>query len=177
MEHIFRDHMADLYWLAFILTGERGRSAYAFTQALDGESKPETFQGSGLSWARRLVIAAALESNRTALLESIQQNYAVSENDFTKFSHRAGFDMAGFTKRELESALLQIDLFPRCALILSVLEGLPLDEAAALLGAGVDAVKAARVRGLIEMTWRLGDGAPLAGAALAASSGMVAAFV
>ena len=38
MERIFRDQMAELYWLAYLLTGDRERSVQAYTGALNSEA-------------------------------------------------------------------------------------------------------------------------------------------
>ena len=56
------------------------------------------------------------------------------------------------TKIQLERALLAIDVFPRCALLLSVFEKMPLADAAILLDAGLDLVRKAQEIGLRELT-------------------------
>ena len=66
-------------------------------------------------------------------------------------------DLARLTKSELEEVLLGMDAFSRCVVILTVLEGLPVNEVAGLLGADANTVKAAQARGVAEMTWRMAD--------------------
>jgi hypothetical protein len=48
-----------------------------------------------------------------------------------------------------------IDVFPRCALVLSIFEGLPLEDVATLLDEDCELVKAARAIGLQQLTRRL----------------------
>jgi DNA-directed RNA polymerase specialized sigma24 family protein len=48
-----------------------------------------------------------------------------------------------------------MDAFRRCVVILTLLEGTRANEAAELLGADVNTVKAVQARGGAEMTWRL----------------------
>jgi hypothetical protein len=52
---------------------------------------------------------------------------------------------------ELESVLLSIDVFPRAALLLSVFEGVPIEDLTVLLDADRDLVKKARGIGLEEL--------------------------
>ena len=61
----------------------------------------------------------------------------------------------GTTKVELERALLAIDLFPRCALVLSVFEGVSPQDVEILLDADRALVQEARIMGLWEMTRNL----------------------
>ena len=61
----------------------------------------------------------------------------------------------GTTKVELERALLAIDVFPRCALLLSVFEGVSLEDVAILLDSERDLVRKAQMIGLRELTGNL----------------------
>jgi DNA-directed RNA polymerase specialized sigma24 family protein len=159
MDRIFSDHMSELYWLAFLLTGDRDRSVQAFTGALNSDANPPAFQKFMLSWARRLVIVAALGTIRRELRESVSRARPATRGELKGLAHLDPADRALLTKRELEEVLLAMDVFPRCAVILTVLEGLPAREAAGLLGADEDTVKAAQVQGVTEMTWRMAGAA------------------
>ena len=70
MNRIFEQHMTELYWLAYLITGDRERSVQAFTGALNSEAEAPAFRGFMLSWARRLVIVEALGAIRGALREA-----------------------------------------------------------------------------------------------------------
>ena len=59
------------------------------------------------------------------------------------------------TKVQLERALLAIDTFPRCAVLLSFFEGMSLDDAATLLDADRTLVRKAQLTGLRELTRNL----------------------
>ena len=67
----------------------------------------------------------------------------------------ASVDRGSFTKRELEEVLLAMDVFQRCAMILTIFEGLSVKDSAVLLGVREEAVKAAQARGVTEMTVRM----------------------
>jgi len=157
MNRVFEQHMPELYWLAYLLTGDRERSVQAFTGALNSDTKEPALQRFMLSWARKLVIVAALGTIRRQLRESALRTRPSSKGELAGLAHLASVDHSGLTKRELEEVLLSMDVFQRCAVILTVLEGLPVTEAADLLGADVDTVKAAQARGVAEMTWRVAD--------------------
>jgi DNA-directed RNA polymerase specialized sigma24 family protein len=58
-------------------------------------------------------------------------------------------------KLELERALLAIDPFPRAVVVLSVFEGISIEDAAVLLNAGADLVRKAQAAGLTELASRV----------------------
>ena len=63
------------------------------------------------------------------------------------------------TTPEFERALLSIDLFPRCVLLLTVFEKLSLDDAAVLLNADKALVRKAQNQGLLELAGGVAGGA------------------
>lgn len=155
MDRIFRDNMAELYWLAYLLTGDRERSVQAYTGALNSEEPAPALQRFMSAWARRLVIVAALGTIRRQLRESELRTRPATSGELAGLARSSSVDRTGFTKQELEEALLALDVFVRCAVILTVFERLPVTEVAALLGADENTVKSAQARGVTEMTWRL----------------------
>ena len=62
---------------------------------------------------------------------------------------------ANTTKLRLEDALLAIDVFPRCALLLMVFERVWLEDAATLLNSDPDLVRKAKSIGLRALTHNL----------------------
>jgi hypothetical protein len=56
------------------------------------------------------------------------------------------------TRPEFERALLALDVFPRCAVLLTVFERLSLEESTLLLNADRELVARAQRQGLIELT-------------------------
>jgi DNA-directed RNA polymerase specialized sigma24 family protein len=141
-----------LYRLAFLLTGKEDVSADAAIEAIglanDGESSSPNRPGT----KRRMVIERALAAVRSELrVSSAQQT-----------SHQADFGahvilpISGLSWTQVECALLGIAAFPRCALVLRVLEGLSLSETAALLGVDAERIREAQVAGLRALTGSLG---------------------
>lgn len=145
---------ADLYWLAYLLTG---REDISIDIATDAASKDEanSFFGDWMrGWSRRIVIAKALDVIRPELAESrrrteqarIHRKAAVPKD--SSLSHDAA-------RSQIEEALLSIDVFPRAAVILSVFEGVHTADAATLLDANADLVKKGQAIGLGELTANL----------------------
>ena len=149
---VFEEHQAELYWLAFLLTGDRERSAEALTRALDFEDgATETFRGFMVSWARKLVIAEALGTIDSELRESALQLRTPDPAESPALPPRDWTRGQTITRREFERALLALDVFPRCAVLLTFFERLSLEESTLLLNADRELVKRAQRRGLIEL--------------------------
>jgi DNA-directed RNA polymerase specialized sigma24 family protein len=146
---------ANLYWLAYLLTGQRGASVDVTLAALDSDGGPDSFFSTWMfSWSRRVAMAKALaaisgelaaSARRTALERSekaapLPRNWAL--NDHT-------------SRIQLERAVLAIDALPRCALVLSVFEGVSLEDTAILLDIDRELARKARNIGLRELTRNL----------------------
>lgn len=145
---------ADLYWLAFLLTGQRETSVDAAAEALDSAETNPFFSAWMLAWARKVVIAKALGA--------IRQELAASAVRIAALRGRYGAPVprnwslaAGATKAELERALLAIDAFPRCVLLLSLFEGLSVDDAVVLLDVDRELIRKAQAFALQELTQNL----------------------
>lgn len=147
-------NVADLYWLAFLLTGRPQTSIDLAVDAVDSEKDNQPFfSGWMRAWSRKVVIAKALGAVREELAESARRLRAKREARRTaKWSQPLN---AAANKAELESALLAIDLFPRCAVLLSFFEGLSLDDATVLLDGDRELVRKAQITGLQELTQNL----------------------
>jgi hypothetical protein len=154
---IFEDHAAELHWLAYLFTGSHDRGVWAFTKALDFEDYANPAMTDFMSsWSRKLVIGASLETIRPQLRESAWRTMRAEDPDPATL---VALEPAGqMTTPELERALLAIDLFPRCALLLTVFEKLPLDDAALLLNADKALVRKARNQALLELTGAVAGG-------------------
>jgi len=149
------DHAADLHWLAFILTGNREQSVDVTLDALDFQGGASPFFSTWmLGWSRRVVIAKALAAIRHELAASARRTAFDRARDSALPPQNWVLD-PHTTKVQLERALLAIDAFPRCALLLTVFEGMPLEDAATLLDAGRDLVRKAVTAGLRELTRNL----------------------
>ena len=156
---IFAEHRAELYWLAFLLTGNREQSVEAFTRAVNFEDTANpVFRGFMVSWARKLVIAQALAQIGLELHESMLRSEARDFSQPEDLPSRARMSADKVTRQQLESAVLALDVFERCAVLLTVFERLSIPEVALLLNAGAELVKKAQIRGLIELTRNIAAG-------------------
>lgn len=154
------ERVADLHWLAFLLTGHREQSVDLAIEAVIGESLDSQEGGSPffstwlLAWSRRVVIAKALAVIRSELSLSVRRFES-------KRDKRPGLPPRGWvpnheaTKIQLERALLAIEVFPRCVVLLSTFEGMSLEDTAVLLGVDQELVRKARMMGLHELAHNL----------------------
>jgi DNA-directed RNA polymerase specialized sigma24 family protein len=153
------ERVADLHWLAFLLTGHREQSVDLAIEAVIGESldsqdRSPFFSTWLLAWSRRVVIAKALASIRGELLLSARRMESKRDKRIA-LPPRGWVPSQEATKIQLERALLAIEVFPRCVVLLSVFEGMSLEDAAILLDVDQDLVHRARMTGLHELTHNL----------------------
>lgn len=127
--------LMDLYWLAYLITGDRDVSAGVAEDALDAETPHSFFRKWMTGWSRKIFIAKVLDRCRNLPDRPIE----------------CDSDLPLTGKAALERALLSIDRFNRWAVLLTVFEKLPLEDAALLLNAELEEVEAAKTLGLIEM--------------------------
>jgi DNA-directed RNA polymerase specialized sigma24 family protein len=152
-----KNRATSLYRLAFLLTGDRARSLDVTLEAIDsGDVMTSFFSNWIQSWSQRLVIAKALAGIREQLIASARRTASLRIEKFALPSRNlfADPDSDG-AGGHIESALLSIDVFPRCALLLTVFEGMSEEDAAILLDADLDSVRKARIIGLRELTRNL----------------------
>jgi hypothetical protein len=157
----FEASSSELYWLAYLLTGNEDRSVQAFTRALDLEEEANpAFDGFMNQWARKLIIVAALGAIETELRRSLVRVARTAEDPAgVKFTRRQGVAKQDIAKEEFENAVLAIDAFPRCAMLLTIFEGLALPAAAILLNADEAVTAKAQRMGVVQLTRNLsGDG-------------------
>jgi len=147
--------LADVYWLAFLLTGDHDASVEAAVDAVDLRAGAQPFFSTWvLRWSRKISISKALAAVRDDLHASAQRTEARLAGDRApKLRNRSLSDAA--TKVDLERTLLAMDVFPRCVLVLSILEGLPVEDVAILLDADRGLVEKALASALDEFTRRL----------------------
>jgi DNA-directed RNA polymerase specialized sigma24 family protein len=142
---------ASHYRLAWLLTGESELSADATLDALDAGSDPEwSFDEWMSAWSRRVVIAKVLTAIRGRLAASARHTASLRLRArwLPLGSARPGDQT---TAIQLERALLAIDVFPRCALVLTVFEGISVEDASVLLDATAELVRKARTLGLRQL--------------------------
>lgn len=143
---------ADLYRLAYLLTGKRGASVDVTLEAIGYDGPSESFFANWMvAWSRRVVIAKALAVIRGELAESAVRtvSWKCRKPDLPPRSWTHEHDT---TSVQLERALLTIDAFPRCAMLLTVFEGISIEDVSVLLDAPPELVKKGQAIGLGELT-------------------------
>ncbi|SPF53413.1 RNA polymerase, sigma-24 subunit, ECF subfamily [Candidatus Sulfopaludibacter sp. SbA4] len=146
---------AEIYWLVFLLTGHRAPSLDVTLEALGFQDGTNPFFSAWMvAWSRRVVIAKALSAIRDELAASGRRTES-SRTEKAGLTPRNWSLDGDTTRAQIESALLAIDVLPRCALLLTIFEGESLEDAAVLLDAGRDLVRKAQIIGLRELTRNL----------------------
>jgi len=145
------ESLRNLYWLAYVLTGDRELSVQAVEESLEVQNPLNPFFGSWMvTWSRKVFIAKLLSGVSAEIEASRLRTKALSSRISAKISRDSNLDrLPG--RAGLEQALLAIDLFPRCAVVLRVFERLSLEDVAVLLGADQALVAAAQATGLMEL--------------------------
>jgi DNA-directed RNA polymerase specialized sigma24 family protein len=147
--------IADLYWLAYLLTGQSEPSLDLAIEAMEEEDREGGFFSQWmLAWSRRVVIAKALAAIRGELAQSAVRTEAERGGRLPVAPPNWVLDR-GTSKLQLEAALLDLDVFPRCAVLLSVFEGMSLEDAATLLDVDRNLVRKGQAAGLRELTRKL----------------------
>lgn len=156
---MYRDQASQLCWLACLLTSDRTRGLETTIEVLNTEDAVNPFFETWVvAWSRKLLIAKALGTVRAEMQAS------VIRTELRHFEYSTGMDSAplstwsfetGTETLQLERALLAIDLFPRCALLLMVFEKLSLDDATILLNTDKELVTTAKLIGLVELARNL----------------------
>jgi DNA-directed RNA polymerase specialized sigma24 family protein len=152
---------ASLYSLAFLITGEAGISIDLVVEALALQTDSrDLFSDLTPRDMRRLVIAEALGTIRHNLTVSARRvrTSCWVEPEFSPLNSHLEQEL---TRPQFEQAMLALDVFPRCVLLLCIFEGLSRDEAAALLDVDSTLVANAQASGLCELTRNVVRGAEL----------------
>ena len=147
-----KNQAADLYWLAYLLTGRDDVSTDIAADAATSQNGGNQFFGEWMrDWSRRLVMAKAVASIHEDLAESARRTEEVHVPK--REASPAGWSLSPDTTRsQIEEALLAIDVFPRAALLLTVFEGVRIRDAATMLEVDDNLVKKGQVIGLRRFT-------------------------
>jgi hypothetical protein len=140
--NIFEEQSFELFSLAFLLTGDTERSVEAFDRALDYYETENP---------RELIIGEALGTMRTELRTSRQRTAGRAE-EFHEAKLQTRPEIA---QEEFEEAVISIDAFPRCAMLLTIFEGMSIRAASALLHADEALTRVAQRIGIVELTRNL----------------------
>lgn len=142
--------VSGLCWLAFLVTENWHLSIDVVCSVSDPD---ELYESS----SRQRVAAAAIARIRAQLPESAHRTARTAATDWALSKPFSADSSPGLplTKPALQQALLAIDIFPRCALLLIVFEGLSIGKAALLLDESEALVRDALGLALIQLTLNL----------------------
>ncbi len=133
----FQRDLTSFYQLAFLLTGDHEKAESILVTGLDECVDGNlAFKGWARSWARRIIIEKAIR-----LIEPLP-----GPSDYRHVEDSEG--EVSFRPDGLRLAIAGLSPFDRFVFIMSVLEGIPDRECAALLGCGNPAIVNARIRAL-----------------------------
>jgi hypothetical protein len=153
LEQVKRN-VADLHWLATLLTGSRETAAPVTFQLEPADNANPFFSTWMHVWSRRNVIARALAAVREDLARSARWT-AAQHAEKREFPPQSWTLEQETTKSDLERALLPIDVFPRAAVLLLLFERVPLKDTAILLDSGPELVRKALAAGARDLTINL----------------------
>jgi hypothetical protein len=130
----FEKNSFELYWLAYLLTGNEDCGVHAFSNAIDlDEQVNVVFDGFMNRWARKLIVVEALGAIEAELRRSIARVARTAGEEIPAGAR--WMPSRDIAKKEFEEAVIAIDAFPRCAMLLTLFEGMSIREAAILLHA------------------------------------------
>jgi hypothetical protein len=150
---VFEQKSSELYSLAFLITGNMDRSVEAFNRALDFDEDNPVFGKFMNAWARKLIIVEALATIKTDLRTSKQRIVRAAEDDLTKDVRLK--KRPYIAREEFEEAVIAIDAFPRCAMLLTIFEGMTVQAASVLLNEDEALTRKAQRIGIVELTRNL----------------------
>ena len=160
----FLDLGSELVWLAFLLTGDMSLSGDVVGEALDAcDQRDPTipfFEQWVSAWCRNLVIARALDEVRVALTASACRVSLRVQNSTYRVQLPSPAWSAGreVSRAQFEEALLAIDIFPRCSLLLRIFEKIPVEDVALRLNADKELVESATAIALNELALNIAIG-------------------
>ena len=150
---VFEENSSELYSLAFLLTGNTDRGVEAFNRALDFDEDNPVFGKFMNAWARKLIIVEALATIRNELRTSKQRVIRAAEGELAKDVRLKKRPYIG--REEFEEAVIAIDSFPRCAMLLTIFEGMSTKAAAVLLNEDEALTRKAQRIGIVQLTHNL----------------------
>jgi hypothetical protein len=152
-----RESAADLYWLAFFLTGRQDVSIELAADTAVQQAYANQFVADLMrAQSRRILIGRALAAIHDELVESACRT-KLMEIECVPLRKSCLLDP---DEAELRRALLAIDVFPRAALLLLIFEGVRIADAVDLLNAGPDLIRKAEAIGMRELANSLAANVP-----------------
>ena len=139
---LFTEDVHGLHLLSFLLTADHEKAERCFVAGLDACVEGDSvFKEWARPWAQRMIIRNAVQiiAPQPGAARSTPRTFCLSNNpDLAEIALEDG----------LFARVLALDDFERFVYVLSVLEGCPIQDCAALLGASQQAVEETRLRAL-----------------------------
>lgn len=156
---VYTDEPPRLQWLTSQVTGDAVSEPVSAQASvlLTGTENP-SFASWFAAWSRRLQIARALGRVKVELQDSLRRLELVDQTEPRSVVSRDWRRISSVNRVLIERGIAAIDVFPRCALLLTVFEKLSLVDAAILLGVRKETVTKAQAIGLMQLTRILADG-------------------
>ncbi|HMC31415.1 MAG TPA: hypothetical protein VKL99_11320 [Candidatus Angelobacter sp.] len=152
-QQIFKEDMAGLHLLAYLLTADKTKAEQCFVAGLEDSIHGNlVFKQWARTWSKRAIIQNAIKT----VAPAVAQGAAVQENAAFELQNGNG------SESPLVSLVLQWAAFERFVFVMSVLEGYAVRECATLLACTDQEIIAAKSR-VLE---RLADGSWQAAAVL-----------
>jgi DNA-directed RNA polymerase specialized sigma24 family protein len=142
-----RNSATELYRLIFLLTGQSDLSLDITQDIISSQDAAEPFDASRAVTEAYVFMHGALVSSAKRTASRRFKGVEIPPRTWSLDPET--------TKARLESALLDIDIFARWALVLTVFEGLSIEEASALLATDTELVRQGQIIGLLELTRNL----------------------
>jgi DNA-directed RNA polymerase specialized sigma24 family protein len=130
-----------LYWVAFVLTGDRQKAQEIILPAVDDVADSHTMFWQWLcTWAVRMVVTSCARH----YAHELSKENGTSDFWGLKLIERSSvkLQISPLSKEQLQRALLRIPLFPRFVFLLRVLEGYAMPDIARILGVDEDSCEA-----------------------------------
>src|ERR1051326_8266043 len=158
-QQIFKEDMAGLHLLAYLLTADPAKAEQCFVAGLENSIHGNpVFKQWARTWSKRAIIQNAIKTIAPALS---RDNMAPGSTE-PGLPDRTAFARSGMEESPLDAVVLQWSAFELFVFVMSVLEGYALRECATLLACTDQEIIAAKSR-VLE---RLAKGSWQAGAVL-----------
>ena len=144
---------ARLEWLISLITGDAvSEPDNAPESVLLNQTANPSFAQWIAAWPRKLAIARAVGRVVVELKDSAHRMELFDRTQLRSVLQLDWRRLCSLSQAQLERGIAAIDLFPRCALILTGFEKMPLEDAAILLGARREVVANAQAIGLAQLS-------------------------
>ena len=156
---VYKDEPLKLHSLTRLITGGAVSEPVSIQGAvlLTGVGNP-SFAAWFAAWSRRLEIARALGRVAVELKDSVRRVELVDQTEPRTVVKRDWRRLCSANRVHIEDAIEAVDLFPRCALLLTSFEKLSLMDAAILLGVRKETAAKAQAIGLKQLSRILAGG-------------------